>query len=262
MPTSNKLAIRPLTLTCPLEPEILVVDEVLAVGDAAFQKKCLGKMGDVAKDGRTVLFVSHNMTAVKTLCKRGIWLDQGVLSQNGSVKEVISAYMMGAFTKELVKRWVEPDAPGNNYIKLYEIAVEPLDGSQIFMGDPINLKFIFEKLSENIYQVDVTFHLVDELGNLIFVGSTAYDAVQNEVGLGKLVVICTIPPDLMHEGIYTINRLLFVKDGGSILFEYRNALSFEVINTGSKSLGWMGRSTSKEGVIRPKLVWRVTNLRA
>src|SRR6185503_7843085 len=76
-----------------LEPEILIVDEVLAVGDAEFQKKCLGKMKDVSGEGRTVLFVSHNMLAIKSLCSRGIWLDKGTVRENGDIEKVIDAYL-------------------------------------------------------------------------------------------------------------------------------------------------------------------------
>ena len=76
-----------------LEPEILVVDEVLAVGDAEFQKKCLGKMGEVAKSGRTVLFVSHNMAAVQSLCQRVLWLSSGVIRDDGLADKVILNYL-------------------------------------------------------------------------------------------------------------------------------------------------------------------------
>ncbi len=126
------------------------------------------------------------------------------------------------------------------------------------MGDPVELEFEFAKLSGSIYQTDITFHLVDELGNLVFVGSTAFGIAENKIGRSKLTVTCTIPPDLMHEGIYTISRLLFVKDRGTVLFEYPNALSFEVINGGSNHLGWMGHGRSKEGIVRPKLAWKIT----
>jgi lipopolysaccharide transport system ATP-binding protein len=238
-----------------LDPEILLVDEVLAVGDAAFQKKCLGKMGQVAKGGRTVLFVSHNMTAIKTLCQRAIWFNNGVLTNDGDASGVISAYMKGAFNRELLKEWHESDAPGNNLIKLYKAAVLSNRENQILMGDPFDLEFIFSKLSESVYQLDITIHLVDELGNLVFVGSTSYDAVKNEVGRRKMRVVCSIPANFTHEGIYTISRLLFVKDGGTILFEYHNPISFEVINPGNDRLGWMG---GKEGIVRPKLNWKIT----
>jgi lipopolysaccharide transport system ATP-binding protein len=84
-----------------LDPEILIVDEVLAVGDAVFQKKCIGKMGDVARTGRTVLFVSHNMAAVEALCKTGIWLERGVVRAMGPIQEVVNAYMQPALQTEV-----------------------------------------------------------------------------------------------------------------------------------------------------------------
>ena len=113
-----------------LEPEILLVDEVLAVGDAAFQKKCLGKMGDVVKEGRTVLFVSHNMVAVQSLCDRIIWLDYGEIVTNGPPDQVVSDYLKTAFSPVTHQVW--PDiatAPGNDKVRLHRARVRPVDGS-------------------------------------------------------------------------------------------------------------------------------------
>ena len=99
-----------------LEPEILIVDEVLAVGDAAFQRKCLGKMGDVAGEGRTVLFVSHNMAAITRLCRRGIWLDNGKLKDVGAADEVVAKYFAAGFQAlgELTFRDRLAEAPGSD----------------------------------------------------------------------------------------------------------------------------------------------------
>ena len=85
-----------------LEPEVLIVDEVLAVGDAAFQKKCLGKMGDFAQSGRTVLFVSHNMEAVRNLCRRGIWIKDGSVHQDGEMEEVADAYFNSTSSERII----------------------------------------------------------------------------------------------------------------------------------------------------------------
>src|SRR5207247_916918 len=92
-----------------LEPEILIVDEVLAVGDAVFQKKCLGKMGDVANEGRTVLLVSHNMIAVQSLCKRVLWLDRGEIMENGAAGTVVSNYFHKSFGNETTREEVWSD---------------------------------------------------------------------------------------------------------------------------------------------------------
>src|SRR2546429_4904317 len=96
-----------------LEPEILVVDEVLAVGDAAFQKKCIGKMGEVAKEGRTVLFVSHNMTAIRALCERGLLFDDGILVKHGPTEDAIRAYLQSVSRPQRQLEWDRENAPGN-----------------------------------------------------------------------------------------------------------------------------------------------------
>ena len=95
-----------------LEPEILIIDEVLAVGDAAFQKKCLGKMGNVAKEGRTILFVSHNMTALQALCTRAIWLAGGELQCDGPASTVVTRYLQTNSETMLDRTWDDSDANG------------------------------------------------------------------------------------------------------------------------------------------------------
>ncbi len=103
-----------------LEPEILVVDEVLAVGDAEFQKKAIGKMQDVSSnDGRTVLFVSHNMTAVKSLCKSGILLNKGTIEFTGEIEKVVDFYLSDSSDQSIKNNfWEVEDAPGNDFIKI------------------------------------------------------------------------------------------------------------------------------------------------
>ena len=102
-----------------LEPQILMVDEVLAVGDAAFQKKCLGRMGDVVREGRTVLFVSHNMTALQNLCSRAILLEKGRVAEDGPAREVVSRYLQEVRTPALEHAWPDPETgPGNDKVRL------------------------------------------------------------------------------------------------------------------------------------------------
>ncbi|MEJ7654279.1 MAG: ABC transporter ATP-binding protein [Chloroflexia bacterium] len=114
-----------------LEPDILVVDEVLAVGDAAFQKKCLGRMQDVAREGRTVLFVSHNMLAIQSLCQRAVWLEAGEVAADGEANTVVGAYLRQAFTGLSEQRWDDVEtAPGNDYVRLHRVRVLPLEGAE------------------------------------------------------------------------------------------------------------------------------------
>ncbi len=108
-----------------LEPEILIVDEVLAVGDAEFQKKCLGKMGDVASHGRTIIFVSHNMTAVQSLCKSALYLKNGQVADAGRTDKVINNYLSKEVRNCMEQQWDEQSAPGNEFIRLVSAKVDP-----------------------------------------------------------------------------------------------------------------------------------------
>ncbi|HYK55878.1 MAG TPA: ABC transporter ATP-binding protein, partial [Flavisolibacter sp.] len=109
-----------------LEPDILIVDEVLAVGDADFQKKCMGKMQEVSNtNGRTILFVSHNMQAVTNLCSTALWLDRGIMKQMGDSKEVVSAYIGGSKQYKTEHHWESPEAaPGNKMIRMKSIEIK------------------------------------------------------------------------------------------------------------------------------------------
>ena len=120
-----------------LEPDVLLVDEVLAVGDAAFQRKCLGKMGDVATQGRTVLFVSHNMVAVQSLCGRAIWLEKGMIVHEGLASEVVTRYLASGSQAVSEQVWHEKEnAPGNDKVRIHRIAVYPENCAP---NDPITM---------------------------------------------------------------------------------------------------------------------------
>lgn len=114
-----------------LEPEILLVDEVLAVGDIAFQKKCLGKMNEVANAGRTVLFVSHHMSAIQTLCKRAVWIDQGKLREDGPTHDVIANYLNDSTASEESDLSQRDDRDGDGTVRLTNVAVESCEGESV-----------------------------------------------------------------------------------------------------------------------------------
>ena len=156
-----------------LEPEILLVDEVLAVGDAQFQKKCLGKMGDVAKEGRTVLFVSHNMVAVQTLCQRAFWLDAGQLKAQGAVSEIVTTYLRAGLGEDGANERVWPDiasAPGNETVRLHRIAVQPEDGKpgdMITMQTPLRIEVEYWNLLPAVH-LHATLHIYNDQGIVAF----------------------------------------------------------------------------------------------
>src|SRR4051812_28185210 len=114
-----------------LQPEILIVDEVLAVGDAAFQRKCLGKMSEVSRDGRTIIFVSHNMSAVQNLCSRVVWLAGGHIMEEGEPGRIINDYLKTTLTTMSQQTWDDQaTAPGNHLVRLHRAAVAPADGAR------------------------------------------------------------------------------------------------------------------------------------
>jgi lipopolysaccharide transport system ATP-binding protein len=239
-----------------LDPEILIVDEVLAVGDAQFQKKCLGKMEDVSKnEGRTLLFVSHQMSAMQALCNKGMLMERGKIAFSGDMTQTITTYLNQFAQSRREVNWSIADAPKNHLAQFLSAKVTHQDPDKdVFeIGDPLVLEFTFVNLKAGKTILDITFHLVDEMGHTVFVGSSAFfypDFMRFDKG--ELKVKCRIPENILHEGHYNIHRLLLVQDRGIVNLEVRDVIQFEVIAEQKEQWGWAG---SKEGVIRPHLEW-------
>jgi len=196
-----------------LEPEILIVDEVLAVGDAEFQSKCLGKMREVAGGGRTVLFVSHNMTAVVNLCSRAIQLERGVLVRSGDAETVVNHYLKNDSGLNGASEWrADERAIGNTRLRLWRARLEsvPAGTGDFCSGQPIEVIIDFETL-ENLDRPTPYIILVDETGvdvlNSVDLPSAcmAEDAVLNrQVAAGFYRSTVTLPRDLLNERRYGI----------------------------------------------------------
>ena len=146
-----------------LEPEILVVDEVLAVGDAAFQRKCLGKMDQVSRAGRTVLFVSHNVAAVKSLCSRAILVDKGRIAKQGSVDDVVNAYLAGG--TEMSRTGIIPDDAmrmTNGNARLRSVRLTDEDGedvNQLYFGQPFGVAVVCDVLKDiedGVFEISIS----------------------------------------------------------------------------------------------------------
>ena len=154
-----------------LEPDILIVDEVLAVGDVAFQKKCLGKMAGVAKEGRTIFFVSHNMPAITRLCERAIYLDEGRLCHDGPTHEVVKAYMHSGLGCMSSREWADADkAPGGEIARLRAVRVRTEDGEctdNIDIRKPVGLEMEYEVLKPG-YKLQSSIGLYNEEGVHVF----------------------------------------------------------------------------------------------
>jgi lipopolysaccharide transport system ATP-binding protein len=243
-----------------LEPEILLVDEVLAVGDAQFQKKCLGKMEEVSnKDGRTVLFVSHNMEAIQNLCSKSILLQNGKMLSKGFTPDVVHQYINQDGSNQLLVEWTDiNNAPGNEKIKILkaEVMTDDRNNKYVLSNKPFALEFHFLNMMPGENNLDITYHLYNEMGVLVYVGSTGFNT-EKYFESGIIKGTCYVPSNLLNEGIYTIKRLLIVKDNGTIIYEHNNILVFEVINPATDRLGWYGE---KEGVIKPNLDWEYIHI--
>ena len=228
-----------------LEPEILIVDEVLAVGDAEFQKKCLGKMGDVASHGRTIIFVSHNMQAVQSLCKTALYLKAGKVVDYGRTDKVINNYLSREVKNCLAANWTEAEAPGNDIIKLLSAAIVPAikdENDPITIDTDMSVNFEFILLKE--MELNLSLHLNTPGGLCIFNVTTA----SLRLNPGKHFSSLKIPGHLLNDDIYTI-RIMFVKDASSCVYSKEDVLTFEVTE-GPREGNWYGKW---EGAVRPNL---------
>lgn len=230
-----------------LEPEILIVDEVLAVGDAEFQKKCLGKMKDVSNQGRTVIFVSHNLVAVKSLCKRGILMERGGITFMGSADETVEHYMkVNAAQLNPSISFSNPDiAIGNELIKIKSVYVEP---STPYITDEISIHFSFWNFSEDP-SIFLAFDLIDLHEEVVFGSGFKFETGHDNLYQGT----CIIPADLMNDGVYSIH-LYFNSSEMRPFFQVSSIISFEVVDR-ERNYAYFGRIN---GAVRPKLKWIVS----
>jgi lipopolysaccharide transport system ATP-binding protein len=244
-----------------LEPEILVVDEVLAVGDAAFQKKCLGKMGEVARMGRTILFVSHNMAAVQKLCIQAVWLEQGKIIEAGESGEVISHYLKHSFSTLAEQQWDDMAiAPGNNEVRLHKVSVRPAYGSP---SDPITIRtpFIMEFEYWNLKpssRLNLSLHVYTEDGVMAFNAVPIHERTWNgkPFPIGLFRSVCHVPGDLLNDGMHRV-ELLVVKNEGEVIYRHDEALVFDVRDSVEMRGNWHGRWS---GATRPNLEWTTEHL--
>jgi lipopolysaccharide transport system ATP-binding protein len=192
-----------------LEPEILLMDEVLAVGDAGFQKKCIGKMGEVAKHGRTILFVSHNMAAVTQLCRRAIWLNEGRINQEGLSGEVVRGYLSDKTKQIAERRWSYPgEAPGDDRVRL--LAGRVVQNGQptaiVDINGPCFVEMEFQVL-RSVRNLVAAFNFYNEQGVCLF--STA-DWRPNDLPPGCYTKHVALPAQLFAEGrVNVLIQLVF-----------------------------------------------------
>ena len=242
-----------------LEPEILVVDEVLAVGDAVFQCKCLGKMASVAGAGRTVLFVSHNMGAVRQLCPQSMWLDGGRIRAVGDSCGVIAEYLQeGEPESRHIRRWPDTDAPGNEAARLVEIRMCTADGkarARFGTDEAIAVEARY-RLNRSLSRFRIGFSLHTAGGDYLFYSADddcpAYAGQPRPVGC--YTSRCTIPKQLLNSGRYSLG-ISGGRFGIETIFANVPLLHFSVHPSGGPTSRF---SEPRRGFFAPALDWVLT----
>ena len=225
-----------------LDPEILVVDEVLAVGDAEFQKKAIGKMKDVSQgEGRTVLFVSHNMAAIKSLCKTGVLLENGTLKQTGQVDEIVTSYLKGK-NDVLNHKTLDESAFKKNGFELLEIGVRRKDcGYNDIMRIDQDIELVYRyRLTRDFDQFHITFHFKNETGEKIFSTSGGIRCIPLEHKAGEYEQTCHIPANTFNWGSFAADIFVIENRAKALLVE-PDVISFTLANRELAIGSWMGR---------------------
>lgn len=231
-----------------LDPEVLIIDEVLAVGDAEFQKKCLGKMREIStSEGRTILFVTHNMAAVKQLCNKGMVLKNGMRVFEGTETEAVNFYQNNHQANDhFYHDGAIETAPGNDNIRILEFAVKPLTGEIVSILSGFQFELRFMNYRENI-NLDVTFELrtVDEI--VVFHQGTIVSS-NKDSKRGVYTVKGQLPAHLLNAGVYTF-RLMFGENLRHALFGISDLIQFEIQYESLVASNY----SVKPGIIRPAI---------
>lgn len=243
-----------------LEPEILLIDEVLAVGDTDFQDKCLGKMHQVARSGRTVLFVSHNMAAITRLCSRVLWIDGGGLKLDGATRVVIESYL--SLRANLSSTWINHLRDSSKAVQLTSARVLSADETPaaiVRFDEPFRLEITYEVVHRT-KNISILFRLADAEGTSIW---TSWDTDPDNWSSGSIrepghyMSKCSIPGNLLKPGRYLVSLGGFVcGDHDLSSYPEETVLIFDV-----SDMGYLYYSHLREGAIAPLLKWQVTKLK-
>lgn len=245
-----------------LEPEILLVDEVLAVGDAQFQKKCLGKMEEVSHEGRTIIFVSHHAAAVARLCGRCILLESGTILKDGPTHEVMSAYLRSGLAVTAMREWKLPDAPGDDVVRLRCVRVRSTQGvvSETFdIRYPVGIDLIFDVLEPGQI-LSPNIHLYNEEGTNIFV---VIDQDPKWRGrprpVGRYTSTVWIPGNYLAEGHITVRAAITTLTTMNVRVDALDAVAFQMIDSTDGDSARGDYTGPLPGVVRPLLEWETAH---
>jgi lipopolysaccharide transport system ATP-binding protein len=236
-----------------LRPEILVVDEVLAVGDAAFQRKCLSKMSEVSQTGRTVIFVSHNMVAVRSLCERSVWLSEGELLQIGPTSAIIDQYMAGGFDIIHERRWDSSLLADSDSVRMVRVNLlsdrEEITES-IGLGSPLEVacELLIPQSADDFH---LAVHLHDDQGCYVLASASPKFRGRG----GPMRIECAIPPHLLNDGRYRV-MVTIARNGTIPVLTLADVLVFEVVEE-HRDVDWFG---DWPGCVRPSLQWTLSDV--
>jgi lipopolysaccharide transport system ATP-binding protein len=238
-----------------LDPEVLIVDEVLAVGDYQFQQKCLGRMGDIARSGRTVLFVSHNMPSVALLCGTAILLGDGRLIDKGRTSAVIDRYLTSDSQGHSAAVWAQAEAPSTSLVSLKSVLVlnEDCNAQRVFaMHQAVVLQATYQVLKKAV--VTVSFWLYNEQGLHLFATASYQSPNWTRAILepGLYSSRCTIPHHFLNHGKYYV-RVLVTRGTSQNEIDIPNVATFQVSECSDDRADFVG---SWAGLVRPLLTWR------
>jgi lipopolysaccharide transport system ATP-binding protein len=248
-----------------LESEILLVDEVLAVGDSAFQKKCLGKMEDVTKQGRTILFVSHNMGAVGNICNKGILLERGRQLLISDIQTVVSTYISSGCAGDAEAVWDDPaTAPGSDVARIRAIRILDREGqlmTSVDISAPVYIEVEYENLQAGA-NLATSVHLMQAgVGCVLAAGNGAAANLTHDAWgykphpKGIYRSVCRIPENFLNDKQYTISA--YIVNDNRIEAYVSDAVSFEVVDSGEMRGEFLGEWI---GAVRPKLAWMTHSL--
>ena len=246
------------SVAAQLEPEILIVDEVLAVGDASFQRKCLGKMDEISNSGRTILFVSHNMTAIRKLCSRVIWIDSGTIRESGNTDQIVTHYAVEEIEDETEKIWDDiRSAPGNDRVRIHRIFIHPFD-KFCHSSFTIDQDFYIGVEFWNFFadaNLAVTLHFSTDEGVVAFSTSSAHHNDLREIRLssGLHRFKCKIPAYLLNDCRYVI-KILIVQNHSTVIFQMESAASVFLQDSIERRGAYLGK---RPGVVAPLLNWKI-----
>jgi len=240
-----------------MDPEILLIDEALAVGDAAFQAKCVAKMSDVARSGRTVAFVTHNMSSVRSLCNRVIWLNSGRIAAIGDPDEVVASYLQTSYTTWREQRWEDRDeAPGNDEVRIHAARIRPAGGTpddRISISTPLEIEVEYWNLEDEA-PLGMSIQLINEHDVVVF---DARPVLEREwqgrpFPAGLFRDVCYIPAGLLNDGRHRV-EVTFHHYKTNVVYSHYELLIFDIEDDIDQRYEWWGRW---QGAIRPSFPWR------